>query len=73
MTRNEAEDRARRIWAGAQRLRPGPVDGEWTVEAPVLIKPGDRRHIHTMDANGHACCHKACSELEANLLPGKPQ
>lgn len=74
LTRNEAIERAAKIW-GARVVVNGPFrlaitcvsgatsathDVEWWIDTP------DGLH-HGLDANGHTTCHRGCADLEARL------
>lgn len=63
MTRNEAEDRAERIWPGrvAAVRRARPSGERWDVDLA-----GDGRG-HILDGNGHTDCHKECAAAEDRL------
>lgn len=72
MTRNQAEDRATRIWGEFERLRPSGPAGEWSLFAtvPSLSGGSPGASYHTMDANGHPTCHVQCQALERLLEQG---
>lgn len=65
MTRNEADERARRIW-GDQVSHVVPrakwLPGEWVVHLY-----GGREHY--LDGNGHATCHQECADAEVQVCP----
>ena len=62
MTRNEALERAQKIWGPGARIVVSTED-RYTVE----INRGD---MHILDGNGHATCHKRCEQLEAKKCVG---
>lgn len=63
MTKNEAIDRAKKIWPGRKiTVSPREYDrGAWVIDL------GDDGVSHVIDVNGHTDCHKVCADLEAKL------
>jgi hypothetical protein len=60
MTKNEAVERAARIWPKRVNVwRAGNLE-RWMVETP------DGRY-HVMDENGHTKCHPDCARIEEKI------
>lgn len=61
MTKNEAEERAKRIWnAKLLQIEPRYNRGEWSVQTVDKV-------WHSLDGNGHCTCHEHCRRLEDKL------
>lgn len=69
MTKNEAVERAFKIWGTQVReIRhvtwrhnaPGPGDAEWEVKL-------ENGNWHDFDCNGHPTCHQACDEASVQV------
>lgn len=79
MTRNEAEERAKRIWPNStfvlvkiQNRRTawptGNPEHDWFVDEQKAETPQGRAiRVHILDTNGHTCCHPECAKKESAL------
>jgi len=63
MTRNEAVERAQKIWSGVTILEIIEAPNTWTVS----VMDGIQVSHHSLDRNGHAVCHGPCAMREASM------
>lgn len=62
MTRNEAEERAKKIW-GDKLIKSVLIAGRSASEWSIEVDSGVFRW-HLLDKDGHTNCHSACAQLE---------